>query len=185
MANIEYFTESKSGKVNIPCKFVYPGSLLRPDRSECRHHAHGPEPHEGYPGRVDPRQHGHARQVQAQDQAGGPGDGSFAALILNIHCQDILNILFHYYPDMLYELPCEWNYRVWQCSQVRTIYTHIYSIYTHIYTLYLQYLLDVVIRLLQSNIVRSVHLFVWFVYFLSYKNSTCKVNNISCKNIIL
>jgi len=31
--------------------------------------------------------------------------------------QDILNILFHYYPDMLYELPCEWNYRVWQCSQ--------------------------------------------------------------------
>ena len=32
--------------------------------------------------------------------------------------QDILNILFHYYPDMLYELPCEWNYRVWQCSQV-------------------------------------------------------------------
>lgn len=32
--------------------------------------------------------------------------------------QDILNILFHFYPDMLYELPCEWNYRVWQCSQV-------------------------------------------------------------------
>ena len=32
--------------------------------------------------------------------------------------QDILNILFHYYPEMLYELPCEWNYRVWQCSQV-------------------------------------------------------------------
>ena len=63
-----------------------------------------------------------------------------AALILNLHCQDILNILFHYYPDMLYELPCEWNYRVWQCSQVRTIYTHIYSIYTHIYTLPLQYL---------------------------------------------
>jgi len=31
--------------------------------------------------------------------------------------QDILNILFHYYPDLLYELPCEWNYRVWQCSQ--------------------------------------------------------------------
>ena len=36
--------------------------------------------------------------------------------------QDILNILFHYYPDMLYELPCEWNYRVWQCSQVFKIY---------------------------------------------------------------
>merc|ERR1711992_441127 len=33
--------------------------------------------------------------------------------------QDILNILFHYYPDLLYELPCEWNYRVWQCSQGR------------------------------------------------------------------
>ncbi len=44
---------------------------------------------------------------------------------------------------------------------------------------------DVDIRLLQSNIVRSVRLFVWFVYFLSYKNSICKVNNISCKNIIL
>ena len=118
-------------------EFNYPGSLLRPDRSECRHHAHGPEPHEGYPGRVDPRQHGHARQVQAQDQAGGPGDGSFAALILNIHCQDILNILFHYYPDMLYELPCEWNYRVWQCSQVRTIYNtrylHTYLQYLHTY----------------------------------------------------
>ena len=64
-------------------EFNYPGSLLRPDRSECRHHAHGPEPHEGYPGRVDPRQHGHARQVQAQDQAGRPGDGSFAALMSN------------------------------------------------------------------------------------------------------
>ena len=46
-------------------------------------------------------------------------------------------------------------------------------------------LIDVDIRLLQSNIVRSVRLFVWFVYFLSYKNSICKVNNISCKNIIL
>ena len=46
-------------------------------------------------------------------------------------------------------------------------------------------MLDVDIRLLQSNIVRSVRLFVWFVYFLSYKNSICKVNNISCKNIIL
>jgi len=31
--------------------------------------------------------------------------------------QDILNILFHYYPEKLFELPCEWNYRVWQCSQ--------------------------------------------------------------------
>ena len=47
-------------------------------------------------------------------------------------------------------------------------------------------IIDVDIRLLQSNVVRSVCLFVWFVYFLSYnKNSTCKVNNISCKNIIL
>ena len=46
-------------------------------------------------------------------------------------------------------------------------------------------LLDVDIRLLQSNIVRSVRLFVWFAYFISYNNSTCKVNNISCKNIIL
>jgi lipopolysaccharide biosynthesis glycosyltransferase len=33
--------------------------------------------------------------------------------------QDILNILFHYYPEKLYELPCEWNYRVWLCSEVR------------------------------------------------------------------
>jgi len=32
--------------------------------------------------------------------------------------QDILNILFHYYPEKLYELPCEWNYRVWLCSEV-------------------------------------------------------------------
>jgi len=31
--------------------------------------------------------------------------------------QDILNILFSFYPEMLYELPCEWNYRVWICSQ--------------------------------------------------------------------
>jgi len=31
--------------------------------------------------------------------------------------QDILNILFSFYPEKLYELPCEWNYRVWQCSQ--------------------------------------------------------------------
>jgi len=30
--------------------------------------------------------------------------------------QDILNILFHFYPDKLFELPCEWNYRVWLCS---------------------------------------------------------------------
>ena len=53
---------------------IHSGSLLRPDGSECGHHAHGPEPHAGHPGRVDPRQHGHARQVQTQDQAGGPGD---------------------------------------------------------------------------------------------------------------
>jgi UDP-xylose:glucoside alpha-1,3-xylosyltransferase len=33
--------------------------------------------------------------------------------------QDILNILFHYYPEKLYELPCEWNYRVWLCSEVQ------------------------------------------------------------------
>ena len=33
--------------------------------------------------------------------------------------QDILNILFSFYPEKLYELPCEWNYRVWLCSQVR------------------------------------------------------------------
>ena len=32
--------------------------------------------------------------------------------------QDILNILFSFYPEKLYELPCEWNYRVWLCSQV-------------------------------------------------------------------
>ena len=30
--------------------------------------------------------------------------------------QDILNTLFHYYPDTLYELPCDWNYRMWQCN---------------------------------------------------------------------
>ncbi|XP_023334739.1 LARGE xylosyl- and glucuronyltransferase 2 [Eurytemora carolleeae] len=31
--------------------------------------------------------------------------------------QDILNILFHFHPEKIYELPCHWNYRVWQCSQ--------------------------------------------------------------------
>ncbi|XP_063605885.1 glucoside xylosyltransferase 2-like, partial [Penaeus indicus] len=31
--------------------------------------------------------------------------------------QDMLNILFHKHPQKLYELGCEWNYRVWQCSQ--------------------------------------------------------------------
>jgi len=31
--------------------------------------------------------------------------------------QDILNILFSFYPERLLELPCEWNYRVWLCSQ--------------------------------------------------------------------
>jgi len=30
--------------------------------------------------------------------------------------QDILNILFSFYPDKLYELPCEWNYRAFICS---------------------------------------------------------------------
>ena len=45
--------------------------------------------------------------------------------------------------------------------------------------------LDVDIRLLQSNIVRSVRLFVWFVYFLTYKNSKYKNNDISCKNMML
>ena len=46
-------------------------------------------------------------------------------------------------------------------------------------------LLNVDIRLLQSNIVRSVRLFIWFVYFLTYKNSKYKTNNISYKNIML
>jgi len=31
--------------------------------------------------------------------------------------QDILNILFSFYPEKLFELPCEWNYRVWLCSE--------------------------------------------------------------------
>ncbi|KAG0710148.1 Glucoside xylosyltransferase 1 [Chionoecetes opilio] len=31
--------------------------------------------------------------------------------------QDILNILFHKYPEHLYELGCEWNYRIFQCSK--------------------------------------------------------------------
>ena len=38
--------------------------------------------------------------------------------------QDILNILFSFYPEKLYELPCEWNYRVWLCSQVRICTYH-------------------------------------------------------------
>ncbi|XP_071538508.1 glucoside xylosyltransferase 2-like [Panulirus ornatus] len=36
---------------------------------------------------------------------------------LRLADQDILNILFHEYPDHLYELGCEWNYRIFQCSQ--------------------------------------------------------------------
>ncbi|KAK8744778.1 hypothetical protein OTU49_000611, partial [Cherax quadricarinatus] len=31
--------------------------------------------------------------------------------------QDILNILFHKYGELVYELGCEWNYRIFQCSQ--------------------------------------------------------------------
>ncbi|XP_045625061.1 glucoside xylosyltransferase 1 [Procambarus clarkii] len=31
--------------------------------------------------------------------------------------QDILNILFHKNADLVYELGCEWNYRIFQCSQ--------------------------------------------------------------------
>ena len=38
--------------------------------------------------------------------------------------QDILNILFSFYPEKLYELPCEWNYRVWLCSQARICTYH-------------------------------------------------------------
>ena len=29
-----------------------------------------------------------------------------------------------FYPEMLYELPCEWNYRVWLCSEVNTPLNH-------------------------------------------------------------
>ncbi|XP_042888717.1 glucoside xylosyltransferase 1-like [Penaeus japonicus] len=35
--------------------------------------------------------------------------------------QDMLNILFHKYPEKLYELGCEWNYRLWLCSQGRNL----------------------------------------------------------------
>ena len=38
--------------------------------------------------------------------------------IVNQGDQDILNIFFSFYPDMLYELPCEWNYSAWLCRQV-------------------------------------------------------------------
>ena len=31
--------------------------------------------------------------------------------------QDILNALFGLSPWYLYELPCQWNYVVWQCRQ--------------------------------------------------------------------
>jgi len=30
--------------------------------------------------------------------------------------QDILNILFHFLPERVYELGCQWNYRAFQCS---------------------------------------------------------------------
>ena len=32
--------------------------------------------------------------------------------------QDILNIFFTFYPEKLFELPCEWNYRVLPCTKV-------------------------------------------------------------------
>ena len=38
--------------------------------------------------------------------------------ITNLGDQDILNIFFSLYTDMLYELPCEWNYYSWLCRQV-------------------------------------------------------------------
>jgi len=36
---------------------------------------------------------------------------------LKLADQDILNILFSFHPDKIFELPCQFNYRVWQCSQ--------------------------------------------------------------------
>ena len=32
--------------------------------------------------------------------------------------QDILNSYFHFNPDLLYVIPCDWNYRSSHCSQV-------------------------------------------------------------------
>ena len=50
--------------------------------------------------------------------------------------------------------------------------TYIYiPTYLNLCLCYLKKQVDVDIRLLQSNIVRSVRLFVWFVYFLSYKST--------------
>ena len=37
---------------------------------------------------------------------------------INLTHQDILNIFFAFYPDKLFELPCEWNYRVLPCTKV-------------------------------------------------------------------
>ncbi|XP_042210652.1 glucoside xylosyltransferase 1-like [Homarus americanus] len=31
--------------------------------------------------------------------------------------QDIINVLFSKYPELMYELGCEWNYRIFQCSK--------------------------------------------------------------------
>lgn len=41
--------------------------------------------------------------------------------IINLGDQDILNIYFSFFPHMLYQLPCEWNYSTWHCKQVWVI----------------------------------------------------------------
>lgn len=41
--------------------------------------------------------------------------------IIKLADQDILNILFNKHPDLLYELGCQWNYRLWQCTQGRNL----------------------------------------------------------------
>ncbi|XP_068202667.1 glucoside xylosyltransferase 2-like [Palaemon carinicauda] len=37
--------------------------------------------------------------------------------IIKLADQDILNILFHKYPELLFDIGCQWNYRLWQCTQ--------------------------------------------------------------------
>ncbi|XP_064109880.1 glucoside xylosyltransferase 2-like isoform X1 [Macrobrachium nipponense] len=44
--------------------------------------------------------------------------------IIKLADQDILNILFHKHPDLLFELGCQWNYRLWQCSQGTNMCPH-------------------------------------------------------------
>jgi len=62
--------------------------------------------------------------TRMRDMSGGGFTGS-VRWVYNIHRrqltmadQDILNAIFGYSPWYLYELPCSWNYILWQCREM-------------------------------------------------------------------